>query len=711
MNLNQFVPDNQKNEEYHRKMVETIIRGSLNTTFNLNYITMNECANFFQSQHTGDEFQFLQVSEDGEALPAKWMDLNRIRTKLNIVLGEFMERGYDIEVRALNKEAVSRRLREKDRLLVEMRLKPVAAALTEATQLPFDIDPNAPDDEEALEEFIQFNYKDTCEFVVESALKWLSQKFNWTYLRYALFRDILIFGRCFARVELIDGLPVPRRVDPRMIIFDTNATDDYLSDSTYWGEVRYMNIGDCVEQFGLSKAEIEQIVVGSNNTPTTSSFVSSLQKDLLLSPDNKIQFTKTDQGGLRVLVCTAYWVDTKPWNYKVGVDKYGNEHLKRTNKSGGDGVIKKRVKIWRKATLIGGKILKDWGEAENQVRSVDNYYDTQPPYLACIPNFINGTSLSMTQQMRPAQNLKNIVAYNMQLALARAGAKGITIDVSQIPEGFDIDQVIKYLKVVGVNLIDSKRDGIPAAYNQFQTYDMTISDSIVRYIEIMTMLDREMDAITGINEARQGLVQGASQTVGVTQSALFQSNLATAPLFKLFRGFASNLFTQQAGLIKIAWAAKEKYAPIIGDTGIDFLTTDVDVDLHDYGVFIYEVPPMLDDLSNFKQFVLAALQSGAVGFIDALDLLSERDVKVGIRRLKKALARKEREAALRAEMEQQAQLHAADEAKQADAMKQAMFFEQQQQLQREKQAHELRKIAAEGLVDLKKKKLDAMLNL
>ncbi len=699
-----YIPDKKKDKDWHKQAVESICNRSLNQTYSINYVMMNESVNYFQGLQSGDEYKFLQQSTDGEALPAKWMNLNRIRPKLNIVMGEFMEKGYDISAKAINTEAVSRRLEEKHRILVEMRLQPSAMALEQQIGLPFQSSEQLPEDEQDLDDFMSSSYKEVSEFVMEAALKWLAKKFEWDYTRFALFRDILIMGKCMAKVEIVDGLPRIRRIDPRLMIFDTNATDDFLTDATFWGEVRYMDITAATEEYGLSKEEIDELKSASKNMDIASISPSTSQ-NVMVTKDNQILYFKQENGELRLLVVTAYWVDTKPYNHKESVDKYGNEHIKRTDETKGDNIIKKRVRIWRKGTLLGGKILKDWGEMDNMPRDVDRKGDTWPPYVGCIPFYMNGAAVSTVDLLKPLQDLKNILWFNTQTAMARAGSKGVMFDVAQIPEGLDLDQVIKYLKNIGIGLIDSKKDGQQSGYNQFQTYDMTISDSIIHYLTIMDRVDAEMDAISGINEARQGMQQGASQAVGVTQSALFQSNLATAPLFKLFRVFASRCFNQQAKLVKIAWTGKEKFAPIIGDVGVDFLKEDIELDLNDYGVFVEEIPPLLDDINTFREFIMAALQSGSIDFVNAMKLMMEKDVKIAVRRFEKVMKKKEAEAQAQEEAMMEKQMQAQAEMQQAQQSADAEAQMRDAQIEQLKGANTIKNTFAKGKIDLAKEKI------
>ena len=216
-------------------------------------------------------------------------------------------------------------------------------------------------------------------------------------------------------------------------------------------------------------------------------------------------------------------------------------------------------------------------------------------------------------------------------------------------------------------------------------------------------MDREMDAISGVNEARQGMVKNASQAVGVTQSSLFQSALATAVYYDLFSQFCSHVLDHQAKLAKIAWAGKERFAPIIGDAGIDFLKIDVDMDLHDYAIFVTEVPPMVQDQQTYQSLIMAAVQAGQLGFVQAMKLLLEKDVRVGVRQL-------EREQ--RKQMEQQ---QAAEQQLAAQQQQQQLMAEQAQ-AEREQQAsqlensvnnqNELKKILAQGRINMRGQLID-----
>jgi len=647
-----YVSEKSKNEDYHREFVTAICKRSLNSNYALQQSITDSCYNFYNGTQGSASFEYLQKAEDGSSLPAQWMTLNKIRSKVNLLIGELMEKGYDFRVSAINKEAKSRKLQEKEKMRVDVRLQPIFQELEQTTSMPSPMGQNLPETEEEVDEFFDKNYKEISEIVLYYAIKYIDKKTMWNSERTSLFRDILIAGKAFAKTEIVNGIPRVRRIDPRYVVYDTYAENDYLTDSTYFGEVRYMNAADAAVKYNVSVEDLKKSAQSYQDyikymQKSSQERMSQLDINFPSLGGSNLNWFEQTPSGLRVLVMDAYWVDYKVIKNKVSEDNYGNEHIKEISDSARDkeNVISKMVKVWRKATLIGGDTITDWGLVKNQPRDVDNLSETYPPFCALIPHFVNGRSVSIVEQLQSLQNMKDIITYNISLSMARAGAKGFVYDVSQCPDTWEPEDVIRYLKTVGIAFIDSRAGGVPAQFNQFQQIDLSLSDSVRQYLELTRWVDMEMDQISGISEARQGIMQGASQLASVTQSALIQSSLTTASYFKMFEQFSTNIWNQIAKLTKIAWAGKERFAPIIGDAGVNFLEQDIELDLNDYAVFVESTPKLLDDLNSFQQMIMAGLQSGDLRFGDAMKLLMEKDVVSGILKYEKLTAKREKEQA------------------------------------------------------------------
>jgi len=704
-----FVPEREKDENYHKQYVQTIVSRAIYSGYSERRAMMDECVNFYLGLHTGDEFEFLQKAEDGEVLPAKWMDFNKIAVKIDLLIGELAQRGYKINVKASNKDAQSRRLDEKDRLLTEMRFAPIAQMLEEDNGLPLQSDEAfIPETQEQLDIYMDKSYKEKSEIVMRAILSYLRKYDYWDYERIAAFRDLLIMGLMFLKSEISDGIPKLERVDPRYMIWDVNAKDDFLSDATYWGELCYMSLGEVTKKYKLTEKELKEAYRDYGLWNQNQQSFSHFSVDFgFIDRNSRMQVFKNEGGELRVLVAKAYWQDYKTISHKKSVDKYGQEHLKKVAADAeGENIKKTVIQIWREATLIGGRFLKNWGPMKNQDRSVDNIATTTPPYVALIPNYLNGAVVSKVQRLKPLQNLKNIAMYRVMLEIARSNGKGFVYDISQLPRGWDVHTALKYLRTTGIAYVDSSVEGA-GTYNQYKEIDMGLSNSITQFLELSMFLDREMDSISGVNEARQGLVQGASQAVGVTNSALLQSNLSTQMYYSLFSQAFTKAMNKQAGLAKIAWAGKERFAPIIGDTGINFLEEDIDLDLNDYNVFIEEVPPALADQQMFYQLVMAGIQSGQLSFPMGLKLLMEKDLDEAVGALELEFKRQEQNAAAQQqELMQQEQQQLMAQQEQAAGANEAKMAAQQMKSQ-----GDLQKILAQGRLDTQQELLNFQGNL
>jgi hypothetical protein len=708
------VPEKDKDRDYHKQYIEAILYRTSESGYDIYYQTLNESYEFFNGTNTGREFDFLQSAEDGDVLPAEWINFNKIRTKVKLLMGELVTKGFTIKVKTINKDAEIRKKLYKEEMYMDMKLNPIAKDVEQRYGVPLGYNPNMPqNDAEFAEHFV--NYKEDAEFIMEEILKALQKKSRWAYERIALFRDLIITGRCFVKSEVINGMPDVRRIDPRYMVFDLNSTDDYLSDAAYFGELRYMNFADAAMKYGLNKDEVKKSynsynTAGKFNRAETSSWNQIIE-------GSRLKYYKPDKGELRVLVVTAYWSDIRRERNKVSEDKFGNEHIKtlddktKIRKKDESMIEHNEYKVWRKGTLIGHDIMKDWGIAKNMVKSVDNLYEADCPYKGYVQDFVNRQGISLVQQLKGLQKLKDIMLYNLQLDVARAGAKGFVYDVSQIPEGWDITNVLKYAKVTGIVFVDTKKDGIPSTFNQFPPVDQTLGDSIRKYIEASYFIDEEMDKISGINDARQGQVQSASQAVGVTQSALLQSNLITQPMFDGFLQFSTRVWEHQAGLAKYTWRDKEKWATLLGISNIDLIEGDLDLDLNDYSVGLEATPIILDDPQMFTQFVMASLQSQSIEPEDAMDLMMEKDIEVAIRKFKKIKAQREAQKRQHEMMlaQQQQQAAAAQQQQQAAAMAQMQDSKQQgdQALQSMKNDGAMDKELAKGRITLKGKNIDA----
>ena len=134
-----------------------------------------------------------------------------------------------------------------------------------------------------------------------------------------------------------------------------------------------------------------------------------------------------------------------------------------------------------------------------------------------------------------------VLWYRLELAIARDKGKVVNMDITQIPKSMNItpDRWMHYLSSVGVNFINpyeegwnvpGREGGKPASFNQITALDLTMSNVIAEYIQLMDKIEQLAGTISGITEQREGAIS-SSELVGNVERSVVQSSHITEPLF------------------------------------------------------------------------------------------------------------------------------------------------------------------------------------
>jgi hypothetical protein len=658
-------------KEYYEKWVKAIVHTNFTSNWSTNYNKLKLLYEFFLEGTGSNLTGYLQTAPDGSAMPGIWTSVSNVKSRLRVLLGELEERGYMIKVSALNTEAIDRKREEQERLRVKRKLKATAQFVEETTGMQLEESEYVPQSDEELQEYMDLTWKDKHVLILEAALKWIAQRTNWDENRKRLFLDVLIANIMIVRNEIVRGVPQSSPVDPMKFIFDPNSTDDMLSDSTYFGEADYVPLATAAERYGLTIEEINEAYKEYQNYLGLGMDLrggSESDKHFGCMQGQSVRWFKTEDGTPRCLVIKACWRDYKTLAHKEESNHKGDffqnvtgEHISKKDK---DKIVYNKIECWRQGTLIGGKFLREWGECPNQARDLSTLEVSEPPYKVWIPEFFLGKSVGLVEQQVGLALLKDVALYQLQVQMARSIGKVIVLDEAMFPDGVRRENAIAYMKTDGVIFVNSKEYQMGTGnMNLFKEFDLSLSASISQAIQLIEYFDQQLNLISGINQERQGQVQGASTAVGVQQTALIQSNLMTASYFKGFERFCTRVLNQQAKLVKIAWAGKEKFAPIIGSAGVDFLKANIDISLDEFDVVAKSLPPSTVDRQTLIHWLNLAVQSDPNFLADGMAIMLEPDTTVAVRRFQRKFAlrqmmlnKQEQQAAEQEQMSMQEQM-------------------------------------------------------
>ena len=612
--------ESEKTPEWCEQVVDAIINtlGGNNSSWESNRYRDIKNYSIYNGNIELDDYKYI-TEQYGMAYPARLANYPIIQPKIDLLMGEEIRRPVDMKVSTINKEATIR----KQDFLVNLTLKKHLNEYFEEVKAQYGDDvrtelENVPMPED-IDQYMRYNYKESVEEMAQDGLDYLMQRYDLKDIFKTGFRDFLVTGKEFYKIYIKNGDPFLRRVDPRSFVYDMNSDSDYLDDAAWAGEERYLTPNEILDEFRdfLTKEDLEFIAKMQNITGYN-------DYARYNSPINWIEWDKGSEARIRVVHCE--WKSTMPVRFKISENKYDPERpfyklvSKKYRKKKGDRIETKYVDdIWQ-GTKIGGQIFVDARRRPNQIRSVDDPGSTSLSYVGIVRNNTTGAVSSMVDLLANVQFLYNVVMYHIELALARSGGKAVVYDVSQLPAnlGMDMQTVLYHLKTDGIIPINSKDEGGQMSnFNQFQSIDFTLSQSVQQLFNLKLMLEETAGNISGVSRQREGAV-GQYEYVGNVQRSVVQSATITEGWFFQHNEVKKKCFEKLCNLMKLSWSQGKKTTLIFGDGGQKLMNILPEISLNDYGVYVGDAGKDEAMRQAITQLSQAALSSGQVSLLDVL---------------------------------------------------------------------------------------------
>lgn len=289
-----------------------------------------------------------------------------------------------------------------------------------------------------------------------------------------------------------------------------------------------------------------------------------------------------------------------------------------------------------------------------------------------------------------------VLWYRLELAIARDKGKVINMDITQIPKSMNIspDRWMHYLSSVGVNFINPYDDGWnvpgreggkPAQFNQITALDLTMSNVISEYIQLMDKIEQLAGTISGITEQRMGAVS-SNELVGNVERSVVQSSHITEPLFWVHNQCKRHVLNMLLNTAKGAWqqTGKKKLQYIFDNGERSYIDIQDKFYYEDMDVFVTDTSKDIENVEKLRQLIQPAMQNGA-SLLEAAEILTNDNFNIIKQKLKEMQQRQE-------QLQQQQQ-----QAEQEQAV-------QLQQMQNEQKQQEL--MLEEARMDLDRYKID-----
>jgi hypothetical protein len=391
------------------------------------------------------------------------------------------------------------------------------------------------------------------------------------------FEEKLVTDKPVYYVDWLEGQEEPafQLVRPEYLEYQYSEECDYIEDLGWAVRLRYMSFQQIVAEYGryLDEEQINQIKYEMPRLHArSSSNLDTLPDGRYVGFDEKNYHSSTNE---LYPVYQVYWKEyvaipalikknnkeSKYYSSKpnfmrfLSVDeakKMTNTPAKRNrlrSKRGEKIEVRHRMDLWE-GIRIGEETYITLGKRGNAQRDSKNKSDVKLPFIGKnIHRFQQARSL--VWETRDIQELINILHYQEELLIALAGVRGIVYDLAQKPDGMSPAEVNYYMRqgIMYIKTVKKNNKKINTSFNQFQTFDQSLSPSVGLIDNMKQSLINLVSMITGIYNNLEGAVANSDQ-VGTMKMSIQQSSASVETYYQEHEDLIERALTRLANLFE-----------------------------------------------------------------------------------------------------------------------------------------------------------------
>ena len=705
----QKLPLSKKDEQWQHDCVSYII-GEGNVSEgrkNTRYGELQTYYNLYNSIFDEKDFQRITNPfhvKDG--FPATPQDFNIIRPKVDLLIGEETKRPLNFKVIRTSQEATSELMDKEKNLIIQYLQASIEARMGDKERAQFEeqLQKGEIMPPESIARYMDKDYKDVVENVAYHTINYLREKLNLDNEFIKGWKDALIGGEEIYYVGVLNSEPYVERVNPVFFSYDKSPDLEFIEDAAWCCRKMRLPITEIYDRYfdKLKEKDLDKLTEMIMGTPAANqgdhSPVDDYNRIIWHYNDNPLNqdFTK-----MNVNVWHACWKSFKKIYYVTTQDENGQvqvDIVDETYTTTGTEISVEPdwiVEVWE-GYRAGTGLFFGVQPIQYQHVSLDNPNSQKLPYCGAIYSNTNSKPRSLVSILKPLQYMYIVLWYRLELAIARDKGKVINMDITQIPKSMSItpERWMHYLSSVGVNFINpyeegwnvpGREGGKPATFNQITSLDLTMSNVISEYIQLMDKIEHLAGTITGITDQREGAIT-SSELVGAVERSVQQSSHITEPLFWVHNQCKRHILNMLLNTAKGVWqdTGKNKLQYIFDTGERAFLDIIPKFYFEDMDIFVSDTSKDMENIQKLQQLIQPAMQNGA-SLLEAAEVLTTNNFNL--------LKQKLKDMQTRQEQLQQQQQQAQDQQAQ-----------QLQQMQNESKQQEL--MLQEAQMDLQRYQID-----
>jgi hypothetical protein len=647
----------------------------------------------------------LAINGDLSYLNLDWKPVPVISKFVDIVVNGMTQKGYEVKAMATDPFALKQRTNYAFNALRDIENKAFLDEINAefGKNLYASAEPDKlPDNKEELDLFMQLSYKQSIEIAEEEVIKTVLNQNKYEEIRKRLAYDLTVLGIGCVKTSfnVANGIVVDY-VDPAYLVY-SYTEDPNFEDIYYVGEVKAITIPELKKEFPhISDEELKDI----QNMPANRQYITG--------------WGNYDENTVQIL-----YFEYKTYNNQVfkikqtenGLEKsiQKDDNFNPPENDNFEKVSRSIEVLYSGAKVLGNNMMLEWKLAENMTRPYADTTKVVMNYSIVAPRMYKGRIESVVSKITGFADMIQLTHLKLQQVMSRIVPDGVFLDMDGLAE-VDLGNGTNYNPAEALNMYfqtgsvvgrsltqdgELNRGKIPIQELASSSGQGKIASLINTYNYYLQMI-RD---VTGLNEARDGSNPDKDALLGLQKMAANQSNVATRhilqSLFYLTVRTCENISMKVADVLEFP-LTKMSLVNSINTFNTAVLEEIEELALHDFGIFL-ELEPEEEEKAQLEQNIQIALQSGAIGLEDAIDIRNISNLKLANQLLKfrQKKRREDAQAAQLANIQAQAQANSetAERAALAELQKQQALTQEKVNLEQAKSQFEIQRMQTEALI-------------
>lgn len=539
------------------------------------------------------------------------MGLNFIRPMVEQYRGNATSMDIKYAAKSISPQAISRR---EEALSKQLFLTSVANQPGNpfAQKLKQD-NPIGDTEGETIQTFNNL-YTDKLVEKINYLINWVSDYNHFKEKQKRLSQNMVLSGLGVMYEQEYGGNQIFEVVESERFFWDRTARRYDFSDAEYQGMVDWMLPSQIYENYpDIDDTQRKQI----------EKFASQFYNGVLQNNVSQYGGFNQDMGG-RVPVIKCFWKDGQREEYGYVKDQYGYPYLTKINYTYEgesaprytdkdlikvnteraqrvlDGKLKKKLyyDVLRMAIFVpkevlmssssgeigASDILLDWGIKPYQETESLDFANVKFPFKVNCWGYMDGQVMSPIDDCINPQRFLNRLMSVAENQINNAGGSGLVYDSTMLNQDGGEGELMR-------NVAQSKPVGIEARGRGIQNaighYDSSLKAGTTVLFNIIDIMKKHIQDITGVNEALQGQSTGSDQLVGVTEQLIQRGSIIQEPFYDAIENIFDQCYNSIASVGKRIYADNERELTIAtGDEGAQVIKITKDMKIEDFRVFV-----------------------------------------------------------------------------------------------------------------------------